>query len=284
MRLGNLDGRAVVIVGENRAIDVEDVSQGLFPADPLGCLQRWSALAAWSLGLRDAQAVEFDPAKLGPPVPNPRQVFAIGLNYRDHTEEFGLAVPDYPVVFTKFSSCLSGPRSNVMLPGGSVDWEVELVIVMGGTARSIDETDAAPLIAGYMVGQDLSERELQSEGPSPQFSLAKSHDGFGPTGPWITSLDELDDPLDLAIECRLNGDRVQSSRTSQMIFPPYSLVAYLSRIVNLSAGDVIFTGTPAGVGAGRRPPRFVGEGDRLDSCIQGLGSLHQEFTATAASK
>jgi len=182
-------------------------------------------------------------------------VFAIGLNYRAHAEETGSAVPDLPLTFTKFPSCLAGPRDDIPLVPGSVDWEVELVLVVG---------------AGCAVGQDVSERQLQRAGRPPQFSLAKSHRGFGPVGPWVT--DEVD-PGDLAISCALNGEVVQASRTSDMVFGPAELLSYLSGICDLRPGDLVFTGTPAGVGMGRTPPRFLQPGDVLVSTIEHIGTL-----------
>ena len=234
---------------------VVDVAGGGFPEDPMACIRRWEEVAAW--GGRDA------PAPTGPlvesrltcPVPSPSQVFAIGLNYRAHAEETGSTVPSQPLTFTKFPSCLAGPRSDITLVPGSVDWEVELVLVVG---------------AGCTVGQDVSERQLQRAGKPPQFSLAKSHRGFGPIGPWVT--DEVD-PADLAISCALNGEVVQASRTSDMVFGPAELLAYLVGICDLRAGDLIFTGTPSGVGMGRTPPRFLETGDVLVSTIEHVGTM-----------
>jgi len=188
-------------------------------------------------------------------VPRPSQVFAIGLNYRAHIEETGGSVPDRPLTFTKFASCLAGPRDDIPLVPGSVDWEVELVLVVG---------------AGCTVGQDVSERELQRAGRPPQFSLAKSHKGFGPLGPWVT--DEAD-PADLAISCALNGEVVQASRTSDMVFGPAELLAYLGSVCDVRPGDLVFTGTPAGVGMSRTPPRYLQPGDVLVSTIEHIGSL-----------
>ena len=213
-------------------------------------------------------------------MPAPGQVFAIGLNYRDHVSETGRDLPESPVVFTKYPSSFSGPVSQVTLPEGSVDWEVELVVVISKTARAVPLERAWEHVAGLTVGQDLSERVLQRKGPAPQFGLAKSFAGFSPIGPALVTPDELDNPDDLGLGCSVNGEEMQNARTADMIFPVPELIAYLSRIVTMFPGDVIFTGTPSGVGVGRTPPRFLQAGDRLDSWIEGLGELHQTFVAS----
>lgn len=251
VRLAAVEGRAHLVVPGG----VVDLGAAGFPEDPMACMRRWAEIAAWaatSAPEPDGPLVE---ARLTCPVPRPSQVFAIGLNYRAHVEETGSSVPDLPLVFTKFPSCLAGPRDDIPLVPGSVDWEVELVLVAG---------------AGCTVGQDVSERQLQRAGKPPQFSLAKSHRGFGPLGPWVT--DEAD-PADLAISCALNGEVVQASRTSDMIFSPVELLAYLGGICQLQPGDLVFTGTPSGVGMSRTPPRFLQPGDVLVSTIEHVGTL-----------
>src|SRR5204862_1026168 len=188
------------------------------------------------------------PEELGAPVLASPQVFGIGLNYREHAAESGVDAPDVPPVFTKFRSCLVGPYATVELPSDRVDWEVELVAVIGRPAERVPEEKAWSYVAGVMVGQDLSERTVQLAGPVPQFSLGKSFPGFGPTGPWLVTPDEFADPSDLAIECGLGGETLQSSRTSSMIYDIPELVARLSAVCELLPGDIIFTGTPSGIG------------------------------------
>ena len=184
------------------------------------------------------------------------------------------------MIFTKYISAFSGPVSTVTLPaGGHTDWETELVAVVGRGGYQIPKADGWSHIAGVTVGQDLSERILQRSGPAPQFGLAKSHPGFAPMGPALVTPDELANRDDLAIGCEINGERMQSARTSDMLFSVPTLVAYLSTIVVLHPGDVIFTGTPPGVGAGRTPPRFLHPRDRLHSWIEGVGELEQTFSA-----
>jgi 2-keto-4-pentenoate hydratase/2-oxohepta-3-ene-1,7-dioic acid hydratase in catechol pathway len=207
-------------------------------------------------------------------------VFGIGLNYRDHAAESGLPVPTgEPPVFTKFPSCITGPYGDIELPEGHVDWEVELVAVIGRRARHVPAERALDHVAGYAVGQDVSERILQLAATPPQFSMGKSLPGFGPVGPWLVTLDELADPGDLALGCAINGEQVQSSRTSQLIFSVPALVANLSASVVLLPGDVIFTGTPSGVGLGRNPQRWLADGDVLTSHIEGIGEMRHRFVA-----
>jgi 2-keto-4-pentenoate hydratase/2-oxohepta-3-ene-1,7-dioic acid hydratase in catechol pathway len=262
MRVANLSDRLVVL-DEDRAIDVERASGGRFAADPQAVYARWDDFAAWARELRGGEP--YDPAALGPPVPRPRQVFALGLNYALHAEEAGFELPPVPLTFTKFPSCLTGPHATVRVASPRLDWEVELVVVIGEAGR----------VAGFTVGQDLSARDVQMQGTPPQFSLGKSLPGFGPTGPWVVT---LDDPGDLAISCAVNGETMQSDRTSSMLFSVPEIVSRLSAILPLLPGDLIFTGTPAGVGNRMDPPRYLQPGDELVSTIEGIGSITTRFT------
>ena len=275
MRIATVDGRIKVLVGGG-AVDVERASRGRLPAEPLAAYDRFDDLVAWAADVTQADE-PFEPAMAGPPSPSPRQVFGIGINYRDHAAESGHDVPAAPVVFTKYVSSFSGPVSTVTLPPGSVDWEVEVVAVIGRAARQVSVAEAWAHVAGLTVGQDLSERELQRRGPAPQFGLGKSHPGFAPTGPALVTPDELDRPDDLALGCEVNGEPRQQARSADMIFRVPELVSYLSGVVTLSPGDVIFTGTPPGVGMGRTPPIFLHAGDHLHSWIEGIGELDQRF-------
>ncbi|WP_280401412.1 fumarylacetoacetate hydrolase family protein [Nocardia carnea] len=282
MRLMNLAGRLQIAMGD-KVIDVADASGGRFDADPQVIYDRWDEFIEWSASL-PADAPLRDPlGVVGAPVPRPRQVFAVGLNYDEHANESGFERPDHPVIFTKFVSSITGPVTTVELPEGSVDWEVEVVVVLGRGGRHISADQAWDHVAGVTVGQDLSERVRQHSGPAPQFSLAKSHAGFSPVGPALVTVDELDDRDDLELGADINGETVQAGRTSQLIFPVPVLIESLSRIVELYPGDLIFTGTPAGVGAGRTPPRYLAAGDRLRSFVTGVGELSQRFVAPAAS-
>jgi 2-keto-4-pentenoate hydratase/2-oxohepta-3-ene-1,7-dioic acid hydratase in catechol pathway len=222
-------------------------------------------------------AVVFDVDDLDAPVPDPRQVFAIGLNYAPHAAEAGYTAPDVPMVFTKFPTCITGPTTEVRLPDGNVDWEVEIVAVVGRGGRAIPEARAWAAIAGLTLGQDLSERLTQLAGRPAQFSLGKSFAGFGPTGPWIVTLEELPDANDVVFSSTLDGVPLQSGRTADMIFSIPQLVSHLSMAVELLPGDLIFTGTPAGVGNRLDPPRFLRAGETLVSTAEGIGSITQRF-------
>lgn len=280
MKLANVSGRAVVVTGPGTGADIATASGGKFGPGPAAVLDNWEGFRAWAneYGTPDAD-LQFSPASLCCPSPAPRQVIAVGLNYREHAAESGFAVPDrFPPVFTKFASSLAGPDTTVLLPpGGHTDWEVELVLVIGREAAQVSEHAAWEVVAGVAVGQDLSERISQLDGPAPQFSMGKSFAGFAPVGPWLVTPDELPDRDDLALGCSVNGQTVQDSRTSRMIFPAGALIAGLSQTITLYPGDLIFTGTPAGVGASRTPQRFLRAGDVLDSWIDGVGELRQVF-------
>ena len=282
IRFANVRGRASLLVGES-VIDVERASGGRFGADPMAPFGVWSAFADWAAGSRagaaDGPLVETD---LEPPVPRPRSVFAIGLNYRDHAREAGLELPKQPMVFTQFPSCLAGPRADIVCASERVDWEVELVAVIGRGGRAISEDRALAHVAGYTVGQDVSDRRLQFADVPPQFSLGKSIDGYGPIGPTVVSLDAFGDPNDLALTCDVSGERMQSGRTGDMVFGVPALVAWLSRWCTLAPGDLIFTGTPAGVGSTRSPRRYLVPGDEVVSTIEGIGTLRNRCVAGPA--
>ncbi len=289
MRLANIDTRACLVTGEEdgdlRGVDVHAASDRKFGPDLRAVYDDWPAFRAWAETATLPAGVPVDPADLGAPSPQPRQVFAIGLNYTAHAAESGSAPPtDLPPVFPKFVSSLSGPRTDVVLPpAGDTDWEVELVVVVGRTAHRVGEADAWDHVAGLTVGNDISERVVQLRGPAPQFGLGKSFPGFSPTGPWLVTTDELADRDDLRLTAVLDGEVVQDGRTSQLIFPVARLVAELSQVVTLYPGDLIFTGTPAGVGVGRDPKRFIGEGQVLVSAVEGIGELRQRFVAPGAA-
>jgi 2-keto-4-pentenoate hydratase/2-oxohepta-3-ene-1,7-dioic acid hydratase in catechol pathway len=281
MKLANIDGRAALVFisddGE-LALDVETVSDGEWGSDPQSVYADWDGFTAWAATVAPG-GVPFERSSLGAPVPRPAQVFAIGINYAEHAAESGYPAGSLPITFTKFPSSLTGPYAEVELPQGSVDWEVELVVVIGRGGKNVSREDAWNHVAGLTVGQDLSEREAQNAGAKPQYSLAKSHTGFGPIGPWLVTTDEFENPDDLAIQSTLSGEVMQSSRTSQMIYAVPDLLFELSNVCELFAGDIIFTGTPAGVGNGRTPKRFIRPTDDLRSEIEGIGHIHQTFRA-----
>jgi 2-keto-4-pentenoate hydratase/2-oxohepta-3-ene-1,7-dioic acid hydratase in catechol pathway len=293
MRMVNVAGRASVVVADGRAVDVERASDGRWPSDPQALIARWDGFRTWAResgldgthGAGDGQRAgghlgePFAPESLGAPAPRPGQVFAIGLNYRQHADETGLEAMAHPSVFTKFPAAVTGPCARVELPDGDVDWEVELVAVIGRGGHRIHVDDAWGHVAGLTVGQDLSDRRLQFAADPPQFSLAKSYAGFAPMGPVLVTPDEFDDPDDLELSCLLNGEQVQKGRSSEMIFNVPDIISRLSAVTPLLPGDVIFTGTPAGVGMARSPQRFLAPGDVLVSSVTGIGELHTSFFA-----
>ena len=289
MRIANLAGRLVLIEGDH-ALDVESASEHRFGADPAPIFGEWDALVDWARDIdvtTHSDAVTFAAAELGAPSPRPRQVIGVGLNYADHAAEAGLPIPEHPVVFTKFASSITGPDVDVRLPGDTVDWEAELVVVIGRGGRDIPESEALERIAGYTVGQDLSERTVQWQGTPAQFSIGKSFENFAPTGPVIATLDEFADPDHLRVSTTIIGadgseTRVQDGATDKLIFPIADLVSRLSAIVELLPGDLIFTGTPPGVGAGMDPKRFLVAGETLVTQIEGIGEITQRFFASAA--
>jgi 2-keto-4-pentenoate hydratase/2-oxohepta-3-ene-1,7-dioic acid hydratase in catechol pathway len=272
VRLANVGDRAVVLTSAG-GVDVERHSASRFPADLTALYPHWDELREWAATIPDDAGDPVDESLLGPPSPRPRQVFAVGLNYAPHAAEAGFARPTDPLVFTKFQSCIAGPTSPVPIPSGCVDWEVELVVVIGRTARRVDAAQAWSHVAGLTIGQDFSEREVQGRGQAPQYSLGKSFAKFGPIGPYLVTVDELADPDDLAIECAIDDELVQSSRTKDLLFPVSELIAYLSAVCTLYPGDLLFTGTPDGTGAGRTPPRFLKTGETVVSRIEGLGTM-----------
>ncbi|MEJ2871503.1 fumarylacetoacetate hydrolase family protein [Actinomycetospora sp. OC33-EN08] len=288
MRIANLAGR-LVLVTAGGAVDIDEASGGRFGPDPSAVYREWDAFVAWAASAPLPAGRTFDEASLGAPVTEPGQVFAIGLNYRGHAAESGVEVPVEPPVFTKFRTSLTGPRGDLELPTDTVDWEAELVVVIGREARRVAAEDAWAYVAGLTLGQDYSERTRQLVAPAPQFSLAKSFPGFSPIGPVVVTPDELADPMDLEIGCAVNGEQVQKARTSDLVFSVPELVERLSAVLPLQPGDLIFTGTPGGVGGGRSPQRFLRVGEEVSTWAEGIGELRQRcvpgtpYTTASAS-
>ena len=280
MRIGNLSGRLALSV-EAGAVDVEKASGGRFGPDPQSVYEVWDEFIGWAGAADLSEAVPFDPADLGAPTPAPAQVFAIGLNYVAHAAESKFDVPDtFPPVFTKYRTSLTGPQTTVVIPdGGNVDWEVELVAVIGRRAEHVTAADAWSYVAGLTAGQDISERITQLSGPAPQFSLGKSFPGFAPIGPWVVTVDEFNNPDDLELTCAVAGETLQHGRTRDFVFSVPKLIEGLSRVTPLLPGDIIFCGTPAGVGVGRDPKRFLQPGEELISHVEGVGELRQKFVS-----
>jgi 2-keto-4-pentenoate hydratase/2-oxohepta-3-ene-1,7-dioic acid hydratase in catechol pathway len=278
VKLANSGGRAVLVLGDEIA-DIATASGGRFGPDPMAPYDDWDAFTGFAATVTTGTAPLVE-ADLRNPVPRPRQVFAIGLNYRCHAEESGMTAPEAPAVFTKFPASLAGPFDDVEVVGHAVDWEAELVAVVGRTADRVAESDAWPVIAGLAVGQDISDRHLQFAAGA-QFSLGKSWRGYGPVGPWVVTLDEIDNSDDLGLGCTLNGQKMQDARSSELIFSVPRLIAEISAVLPLLPGDIIFTGTPAGIGAVRQPPRFLRPGDTLETWAEGIGTLRNQFVTMA---
>lgn len=284
IQLANVNGRASLLIG-GRVADVERTSKGRFSSDPMAALREWSDFFTWAQGVRESEATAaLREADLGPPVPRPAKVFAIGMNYREHAKEAGLDIPQTPVVFTKFPNCLVGPRAAVELSSDFVDWEVELVVVISRRGRRIPQEAAFDYVAGFCVGQDISDRRIQFSDKPPQFSMGKSIDTFGPIGPALVSIDAFPDPNNLALTCDVAGERMQDARTSDLIFSVADLIAFLSGMCTLEPGDLIFTGTPAGVGSTRNPRRYLKLGEEIVSTIEHIGTLVNRCVAPPVSR
>ena len=267
--------KPAILDAEGRIRDLSGVVADL-AGEALG---RESLSRIKALDSRSLPVVEGSP-RIGAPVSVVPKFLGIGLNYRDHAAETGQPIPEVPIVFAKASSCVSGPYDPILQPKGfdRMDFEVELAVVIGTRAKNVSEADALDHVAGYSICDDVSERSLQKGGPG-EWIKAKSHDSFGPLGPWLVTTDEIRDPqaLDLALD--LNGARMQTGNTSTMIFTVAQLVSYISKYMTLGPGDVITTGTPPGVGMARNPRVFLKPGDELRLTISGLGEQRLKVVA-----
>ena len=279
MRLTRIDDRACIHIGEQH-YDIGRLSDHRLPSDldelvRFEMLPRVTALAAGAAGRDDAIL----DGPLGPPIRRPGTIFGWGLNFADHTTESGLARDEFPTVFVKFPSAVTGPYDPIVLPAGcdQVDWEAELAIVIGKPGRHISRDDAMAHVAGLMCAQDVSERHVQLNAGS-QFCLGKGFDTFCPWGPALVTLDDLPDLASLEISCRLNGTTVQSASLGDMVCDVAELIMRLSRFTSLRAGDVILGGSPGGVGLFQTPPRFLAAGDVLETAITEIGSLRNRVT------
>jgi 2-keto-4-pentenoate hydratase/2-oxohepta-3-ene-1,7-dioic acid hydratase in catechol pathway len=268
--------RAAVLEGSSY-IDVHGTDPAL-PSSVRDLLEGGEA------SLRDAARVVRTPGavkhdgsrvKLLPPIPNPRKIVCLGLNYRDHALETGAPIPKDPVLFSKYATALIGHDEAIVLPAVSreVDYEAELVIVVGKRGRHLSAAEAPAYVAGYTLGHDVSARDWQLRKDQKQWMVGKTFDTFAPTGPVLVTADEVPDPHNLAIRLRLNGQTMQDSNTRQMIFQVGTILAYLSQVFTLEIGDLIFTGTPPGVGIARKPPVYLKHGDVTEVEIEGLGVL-----------
>lgn len=281
MRIANLDGRAALITDQG-AVDIATASEGRFGPDPMDVYDHWAEFVAWAPTTPVTDAAQWSDRDLGIPVPRPPQVLAIGANYRDHAAEAGIPEPDELMVFTKFVSSLAAPNATVELPSDDVDYETEIVVIIGERGHRIAREDAWSHVAGLAVGQDYSERTVQRRPPVPQFSMGKSFPNFGPFGPFVTTVDEFADRDAITFSATLERPgkepiRLQNGDTTQLFFSIGETVHRLSQILTLLPGDIIFTGTPAGVGLSRGI--LMRPGYRLTTTLDGVGSFTNEFVA-----
>jgi 2-keto-4-pentenoate hydratase/2-oxohepta-3-ene-1,7-dioic acid hydratase in catechol pathway len=276
LKLASVQGRAHFVIGSSadfRVVDVERSSNGALPSDVMSCYSVWESLRAHASSLAKTDGVACSIEQLDCPVPQPRQLFAVGLNYKKHAEEVGSPIPATPLTFAKFQSSINTPSGDVHLVGETCDYESELVIVIGTGGTNIVQADAWQHIAGITAGQDISDRTLQSSGVPPQFSLGKSRTGFTPMGPWVTDMHDNSSRDDLRLTCSVNGEIRQDTKTSDMIFDISQIVSYLSSVCHLFPGDAIFTGTAAGVGHGHKPPLYLQRGDIIETTLEGVGII-----------
>lgn len=267
-------------IRQGQLIDLAANDTGL-PTDILQLLEQGPAALSRAASVIASGKPLSEEVKLLPPIPQPRKVLCVGLNYADHAKESGQAPPPEPVLFNKLHTAVSAHGDPIVLPrvSNEVDYEAELVVVIGKRGRYIPVEQARQHIAGYTVGHDVSARDWQLRKPGGQWLLGKSFDTFGPFGPHLVTSDEVGDPGNLRIQLRINGQTMQDSNTKQLIFTVDQLVAYISQVCTLLPGDVIFTGTPPGVGAARKPPVFLKPGDIVEVEIEKLGVLSNPVAA-----
>ncbi len=281
-RLGCVDGRAVLVV-DGRVHDVVAASGGRLSPDPMALLADPDALRALSAAIDPAASgVAVDDASFGCPVPSPSQVFAIGLNYGAHAAESGLAAPASPVVFTKFASSLAGDGAEIPVPGDTIDFEAEVVVVIGRGGRDIPAVAAWDHVAGVTAGQDVSDRTLQFAASPAHFALAKSRAGYSPIGPVVVDVAAFDDPDDIGLVCRVDGEVRQDARTRDLLVDVPALLAHLSSIVELRPGDLLFTGTPGGVGMA--DGRYLRPGQVVETEVEGVGVLTNRCVAVGPDR
>jgi 2-keto-4-pentenoate hydratase/2-oxohepta-3-ene-1,7-dioic acid hydratase in catechol pathway len=279
MRFGNYGGRLTLIDSEGRGTDVNRASDGKLPSSLPEAYERWADIVEWAKG-QGGGDIEIADGELGAPSPEPRQVMGVGINYALHAEEAGFEIPEVPMIFPKTAASVAGPFDEIEISTETVDWEVELGVVMGKVARNVSAADAWDYIAGLTVAQDISDRGIQLRpAGTPQYSLGKSLPKFGPIGPVLVTLDEVDDPEELELICLVNGEEVQRGNTNDFIFSIPQVIEYLSWATILYPGDVIMTGTPSGIGATRQPPVFLKAGDVVESRIDGIGAMRHVFVA-----
>lgn len=265
-------------VVDDKIIDLSKADPSL-PTDMISFLAAGDAAMAAAQKAGETDAIALGDVTLEAPILKPGKVMAIGLNYGDHVKESGLDIPENQIWFTKSPTGCVGEGADVLKPAVSdmVDWEAELVMVIGKRARNVPRDRAHEIVAGYCCGNDISVRDWQFH--SPQFTIGKSFDTHGPIGPWLTTSDDVGDPHDLDIKCLVNGEVMQSSNTQHLIFDCFDQIAELTQVMTLEPGDIIFTGTPGGVGIAMKPPQFMKVGDKVTIEIEKLGSITNTLVA-----
>ena len=272
-KLGSNSGRAIFIK-DDKYYDVNTISNGDISSNSLKALSDTEKLSQLYINLNDYEpSGNLSDISLDPPI-IPINVFAVGLNYKKHAEESNLEIPPFPMIFTKHSTCISGPKSDICMKSDMVDYEAELVFVIGKGGKDISKEDAWQHVAGLCVGQDISDRPVQFHATPPQFNLGKSFDTFGPIGPYLVSTDLFDNKESLKLQCWVNDELRQETLTNDLIFDIPYLISYISEFITLNTGDVIFTGTPEGVGATQG--KFLKDGDILKTTIEGIGTLENK--------
>lgn len=272
-KLGSNSGRAIFIK-DDKYYDVNTISNGDISSNSVEALSDTEKLSQLYINLSDYEPFgDIGDINLDPPI-IPTNVFAVGLNYKKHAEESNLEIPHFPMIFTKHSTCISGPKSDICMKSDMVDYEAELVFVIGKGGKDISKEDAWDHVAGLCVGQDISDRPVQFHATPPQFNLGKSFDTFGPIGPYLVSTDLFDNKESLKLQCWVNDELRQETLTNDLIFDIPYLISYISEFITLNTGDVIFTGTPEGVGATQG--KFLKDGDILKTSIEGIGTLENK--------
>ena len=267
----NINDRSALVQGK-AFFDLSTITNGAVSSDPMKAIQNSDLLHHYTTQLDDYESSGLiAEVNVCAPIPRPRNSFGVGLNYQLHVEEAASKTPNTPMVFTKFPSCISGPTDDVIMRSDECDYEGELLVVIGKDGKDIAKEEAWSHILGLSVGQDFSDRGVQYKDHPAQFNLGKSFDTFGPTGPHLVSTDSFADPSDLEIVTTVNGDVRQRDRTSNMIFDIPTLISYISSITSLAVGDIIFSGTPEGVGF--RNGSFLKDGDIVETTIEGIGTM-----------
>ena len=273
-KLANVSGRSVLVNGDDY-FDLAKISEGNVSSDPSQVVNSLGAISKLyeQIDQFDASGSLKD-VQMGPPVTGSRNCFAVGLNYRNHAEESGMEIPPFPMIFTKHTSCINGPFDNIEMRSDIVDYEAELVVVIGKQGKNISNDEAWNHVAGLTVGQDISDRSVQFHATPPQFNLGKSFDTFGPIGPILVSPDQFEDKSSLNLECSVNGELRQKDNTNDLIFDIPYIISYVSEFITLEPGDLIFTGSPAGVGATQG--KLLKDGDILSTTISGIGTIENK--------